>query len=366
MGLQPPPYLSDQREELAAAKTISSTYSLSCDKGAVSLEPPSTAVFATVPGALKYNTSQSPIEKSANLHIPVSKRDEDNLVQRFCIQEGYGNHITGKDEFSIHYALSKSSESETYFSTYDKGTLDAFPQLEYDPLLWMLEDGLGKKLGDKHLYMAHSGINCFVEIVSVNGRWSEVLDATATHRSGKDWLAERAQEQDSKSFTLNEALLNTSDSHSIHSLSYADDEKKSQSEDSGSGSEDNAGASARAGATSSASTTSRSREFKCDIGGCNKAYFYRSHLNSHKRAHSIKEFTCPYCTLRYFYNGNVRRHIKKDHGDRAETTRVPQPHACTYPGCTSSYSRDSGLKRHIKATHERINRLESDGRASSV
>lgn len=119
------------------------------------MEPHSTAVSATVLGTLK-NISQTPIEKSTDIHLV------DNLVERFCIQEGYGDPITGDDEFSIHYALFNSSEFKAYFNTYDKGTLDAVPQLEYDPLLWMLEDVLGKKLGDKHLYKSHSGIKWLV------------------------------------------------------------------------------------------------------------------------------------------------------------------------------------------------------------
>ena len=138
----------------------------------LSLKPHSTAVSATVPGTLKYNTSQTPtVEKSTNFHLAVSKCDEDNLVGRYCVQEGYGKPITGSDKFSIHYALFKPSEFEAHFNTYDKGTMDVddVAQLKYDSRLWMFEDVLGKKLGDKHLYKVHSGMRW---LVFHNHRWS--------------------------------------------------------------------------------------------------------------------------------------------------------------------------------------------------
>ncbi|KFY10983.1 hypothetical protein V491_07377, partial [Pseudogymnoascus sp. VKM F-3775] len=154
---------------------------------------------------------------STNLHLAVSKCDGDNLVGSFCVQEGYGKPITGTDKFSIHCALFKPSEFGAHFNTYDKGTVDVdnIAQLEYYSHLWMLEDVLGKKLGDKHLYKMHSGMRCFVEIVRVNDIWSNLLNSAVTRRSGVDWLAEGAQGQDSKRLTLNEALLNKWDDYSL-------------------------------------------------------------------------------------------------------------------------------------------------------
>ncbi|KFY01148.1 hypothetical protein O988_02886 [Pseudogymnoascus sp. VKM F-3808] len=94
--------------ELAGAKSISSH---SGDKEAFSLEPHSTAISDTE--TQKCNTSQIPtVEISANLHLTV-KRNEDNLIQPFYIQEGYGEPITSGDELSIHYDSPDYSRSSS-------------------------------------------------------------------------------------------------------------------------------------------------------------------------------------------------------------------------------------------------------------
>jgi hypothetical protein len=123
-----------------------------------------------------------------------------------------------------------------------------------------------------------------VEIVRVNGIWSKVLDS------------EEAQEQDSKSFTPNEALPNKWDSHSMRSLSCADGESKPGGEDSGSGSGGGAGAGAGANTGASTKKGNRERQFKCDIEGCDKAFVRNHHRLVHMRSHSkTKPYVRPFC-----------------------------------------------------------------------
>ncbi|KFY31511.1 hypothetical protein V493_01040 [Pseudogymnoascus sp. VKM F-4281 (FW-2241)] len=286
MGLETP-LLSKQSGELAGANAISSAYSLPGDKQAVCLEPHSTAVAATAPETLKYDASQTPtVEVSRKLSFAVSKCDEDNFVGPFCIREGYGEAITGGDKVSIHYALFEPSICESYFSTYDRATLDAVAQPEYDSCLWMLKDVLGKKLGERFWCRAHS-INCLVEIVNVNDTWSEVLDSSASRRSGMSWQDEETQEQDSESFTSNGALLSEWDSHSMCSLFCTDGASKIGGEDGRSGSVGGAGAGAGAGASTGASTTDRDREnpLQCEIEGCGKTFFDKWSQNRHMLTH---------------------------------------------------------------------------------
>jgi len=109
--------------------------------------------------------------------------------------------------------------------------------------------------------------------------------------------------------------------------------------------------------------------FTC--GECDKAFSFRSNLQTHRRAVHLKEkpFKCSTCGLTFSGNGDLKRHTDsihlglrphlckecgssfpqlshlKGHIKSMHTSEAPR-YACTHPGCLSTYATLRGLKHH--------------------
>ncbi|OBT49620.1 hypothetical protein VE04_09875, partial [Pseudogymnoascus sp. 24MN13] len=86
------------------------------------------------------------------------------------------------------------------------------------------------------------------------------------------------------------------------------------------------------------------KRYECHIGECRKAFFQKTHLEIHIRAHTgAKPYTCTYptCTHAFSQLGNLKTHLRRHTGER--------PFAC--PTCGKS-SAQRGIVRAHAAVHD--------------
>lgn len=85
------------------------------------------------------------------------------------------------------------------------------------------------------------------------------------------------------------------------------------------------------------------RPFKCDIVGCNSAYFCNTNLMTHKkRSHSFEIVTCEVCGKTFNSLINLNEHVRKNHKEGQ--------HICPAEGCGRRFITPYYLNLHAK-TH---------------
>lgn len=87
-------------------------------------------------------------------------------------------------------------------------------------------------------------------------------------------------------------------------------------------------------------------KFKCNIDGCDKGFYFQSHLNDHQTKHSNqKNFICHICKKSFFLAKSLQRHFH---------THKTHKLVCDIPGCSSDFSRKDTYRRHIISSHKEL------------
>jgi len=130
--------------------------------------------------------------------------------------------------------------------------------------------------------------------------------------------------------------------------------------------------------------TSRPRKrYLCTISGCGKAFYQKTHLEIHTRAHTgVKPFLCkePSCGQRFSQLGNLKTHERRHTGERpyhcdicgktfAQHGNVrahkivhtsAKPFTCKLDDCNKQFTQLGNLKSHQNKFHvDTIRRLKS-------
>ena len=125
------------------------------------------------------------------------------------------------------------------------------------------------------------------------------------------------------------------------------------------------------------------KQYLCDVPGCDKAFYQKTHLEIHTRAHTgVKPFLCkePSCGQRFSQLGNLKTHERRHTGERpyhcdicgktfAQHGNVrahkivhtaAKPFTCKLDGCNKQFTQLGNLKSHQNKFHvEIIRRLKS-------
>ena len=125
------------------------------------------------------------------------------------------------------------------------------------------------------------------------------------------------------------------------------------------------------------------KRYLCEIPGCGKAFYQKTHLEIHTRAHTgIKPFLCkePTCGQRFSQLGNLKTHERRHTGERpyhcdicgktfAQHGNVrahkivhteAKPFVCRLDECNKQFTQLGNLKSHQNKFHvETIRRLKS-------
>ncbi|KAK5109466.1 hypothetical protein LTR62_007026 [Meristemomyces frigidus] len=133
--------------------------------------------------------------------------------------------------------------------------------------------------------------------------------------------------------------------------------------------------------TISSAKTSK-KHYVCDLPGCGKAFYQKTHLEIHTRAHTgIKPFVCkdPTCGQRFSQLGNLKTHERRHTGERpyhcdicgktfAQHGNVrahkivhtaAKPFTCKLDACNKQFTQLGNLKSHQNKFHvETIRRLK--------
>jgi uncharacterized Zn-finger protein len=132
-----------------------------------------------------------------------------------------------------------------------------------------------------------------------------------------------------------------------------------------------------------APTNKVKKRYRCDVVGCGKAFYQKTHLEIHTRAHTgIKPFLCkePSCGQRFSQLGNLKTHERRHTGERpyhcdicgktfAQHGNVrahkivhtaAKPFTCRLEGCNKHFTQLGNLKSHQNKFHvEAIRRLKA-------
>lgn len=124
------------------------------------------------------------------------------------------------------------------------------------------------------------------------------------------------------------------------------------------------------------------KKYLCDVPGCGKAFYQKTHLEIHTRAHTgIKPFLCkePSCGQRFSQLGNLKTHERRHTGERpyhcdicfktfAQHGNVrahkivhtsAKPFVCKLDSCNKQFTQLGNLKSHQNKFHvETIRRLK--------
>ncbi|KAF2484575.1 hypothetical protein BDY17DRAFT_248363 [Neohortaea acidophila] len=133
----------------------------------------------------------------------------------------------------------------------------------------------------------------------------------------------------------------------------------------------------------SSPTNKAKKRYLCDIPGCDKAFYQKTHLEIHTRAHTgIKPFLCkePGCGQRFSQLGNLKTHERRHTGERpyhcdicgktfAQHGNVrahkivhtsAKPFTCKLDDCNKQFTQLGNLKSHQNKFHvETIRRLKA-------
>ncbi|KAF2680701.1 zinc finger protein-like protein OZF [Lentithecium fluviatile CBS 122367] len=88
------------------------------------------------------------------------------------------------------------------------------------------------------------------------------------------------------------------------------------------------------------------KRYQCDIPGCNKSFYQKTHLEIHTRAHTgVKPFLCkePTCGQRFSQLGNLKTHERRHTGER--------PYNCDI--CGKTFAQRGNVRAH-KIVHQQI------------
>lgn len=131
------------------------------------------------------------------------------------------------------------------------------------------------------------------------------------------------------------------------------------------------------------STNKPKKRYLCDLAGCGKAFYQKTHLEIHTRAHTgIKPFLCkePSCGQRFSQLGNLKTHERRHTGERpyhcdicgktfAQHGNVrahkivhtaAKPFTCKLDNCNKQFTQLGNLKSHQNKFHvETIRRLKT-------
>jgi uncharacterized Zn-finger protein len=124
------------------------------------------------------------------------------------------------------------------------------------------------------------------------------------------------------------------------------------------------------------------KRYQCDVPGCGKAFYQKTHLEIHTRAHTgVKPFVCkePSCGQRFSQLGNLKTHERRHTGERpyhcdicgktfAQHGNVrahkivhtaAKPFTCKLDNCNKQFTQLGNLKSHQNKFHvETIRRLK--------
>lgn len=125
------------------------------------------------------------------------------------------------------------------------------------------------------------------------------------------------------------------------------------------------------------------KRYLCNMTGCGKAFYQKTHLEIHTRAHTgIKPFVCkePSCGQRFSQHGNLKTHERRHTGERpyhcdicgktfAQHGNVrahkivhtaAKPFTCKLDNCNKQFTQLGNLKSHQNKFHvETIRRLKT-------
>ncbi|KAK4570011.1 DNA-binding transcription factor [Recurvomyces mirabilis] len=125
------------------------------------------------------------------------------------------------------------------------------------------------------------------------------------------------------------------------------------------------------------------KRYHCQIAGCGKAFYQKTHLEIHTRAHTgVKPFVCkePTCGQRFSQLGNLKTHERRHTGERpyhcdicgktfAQHGNVrahkivhtaAKPFTCKLDNCNKQFTQLGNLKSHQNKFHvETIRRLKA-------
>lgn len=125
------------------------------------------------------------------------------------------------------------------------------------------------------------------------------------------------------------------------------------------------------------------KRYQCDVADCGKAFYQKTHLEIHTRAHTgIKPFLCkePSCGQRFSQLGNLKTHERRHTGERpyhcdicgktfAQHGNVrahkivhtaAKPFTCKLDNCNKQFTQLGNLKSHQNKFHvDTIRRLKS-------
>ncbi|CAK1366115.1 Asparagine-rich zinc finger protein AZF1 [Cercospora beticola] len=132
-----------------------------------------------------------------------------------------------------------------------------------------------------------------------------------------------------------------------------------------------------------ASPNKPKKKYLCDVAGCGKAFYQKTHLEIHTRAHTgIKPFLCkePSCGQRFSQLGNLKTHERRHTGERpyhcdicgktfAQHGNVrahkivhtaAKPFTCKLDNCNKQFTQLGNLKSHQNKFHvDTIRRLKT-------
>lgn len=131
------------------------------------------------------------------------------------------------------------------------------------------------------------------------------------------------------------------------------------------------------------SSSKAKKRYQCGVPGCGKAFYQKTHLEIHTRAHTgVKPFVCkePTCGQRFSQLGNLKTHERRHTGERPYQCDVcgktfaqhgnvrahkivhtaAKPFTCKLDSCDKQFTQLGNLKSHQNKFHvETIRRLKS-------
>lgn len=89
------------------------------------------------------------------------------------------------------------------------------------------------------------------------------------------------------------------------------------------------------------------KSFKCDVEGCNEAFYRHPSLRHHKLTAHGNKITCPHCNKEFKRRDKLAQHELKFHGSSPA-------YQCDHPGCFKNFKTWSALQLHIKTNHPKL------------